>query len=928
MISHSSLVPSSNNTTLTSTISSSSISQPILQATAVSIQSKHMNGLDESKILSPPSTTLTPSSTPSTTPTYSSSSMNTSGFGQQQQSVVLGAAGNTANIIPSISSTNVNSVSIPTNNHISPFNNGMLNTAFYGDPNLMQLLSNIIQNNQNGYLTGMYPVNYGYGGSTLQLGTGVGTPYFGNYCIQSGIGVPFGSHFSMNHSTFGFTGEDFSEQLVSNRNIQGEAGSVSTLDSKKNQLTTPERTKGDINVVNLNDKKTELPAILENSIDEALNKKRRKETSIDSVNSLVETVATETNSTVDDVVGKQTKSENDEPANSTVEDNLLIQNFSRIKHENINKNKGITEINDSPTSNSVIGSCISSSLLSAIHEEELFMSSDRRTPFDKILRIHTSLVGSLSWTPPIDRDDVVLKPASSSSVAVETLNNSSTSVTKDNVDDSNAESNSKAVIQVRSSEDYNPFKQREYNSANVTCFSPRMLPDWQLNWLRDVTRSLSNVPKSPMTGIHFDRTKPAWAVSYYECETRKYYFFFIPDLSEYTIEITLAAAIGCRQNVVARGAHKRKKPGVLTFNLYSGQFEKSATDSINPSLSSSSTSLLKGSSSNINDSGIFESDIISFKKDTKEHNVRVSRSNCDNSTNKNKGNNVVLESSGLYNGSCNLTGLNNLANLAALGTVTAALSGSNSGQTSMPAPLHTTTSAKNTESPLGSPNSSSTSGQGIIGVNPLGGNIFDQNIGNIANSGNLIGLGVNFPFQFNGLPPLQNNNIASQIFLQHLQPSLLHPSTIKSQLILSGNAHPVSTSNAFSSHHFQIPQYRNLNNNPFVPEIINGGSGVLNVENGLSQQGTVNNCNSFVFDQSSNNSVSSPQTLSSVQVSATSTPTSTSASTPVSILSSKISPTSSSCNCVHSDGISDIDKTKTLDTLLEETSNVNQDKSS
>ncbi|KAL7066140.1 hypothetical protein ACR3K2_34240 [Cryptosporidium serpentis] len=194
-------------------------------------------------------------------------------------------------------------------------------------------------------------------------------------------------------------------------------------------------------------------------------------------------------------------------------------------------------------------SIIANSNISKTSDDEIQIIDDRQTPFEKILRIHSSLVGSLSWLPPKDINHTILKSSE-----------------YDNRNDQDKEN---------INEDYDPFKQRKYDDSYVTCFSPRMLPDWQLNWLRDVTRSLPSVPKSPMTGIHFDRTKPAWAVSYYECETRKYYFFFIPDLSQNTVEITLAAAIGCRQNVVARGAHKRKKPGVLTFNLYSGQFEKS-----------------------------------------------------------------------------------------------------------------------------------------------------------------------------------------------------------------------------------------------------------------------------------------------------------------------------------------------------------------
>ncbi|KAH7648098.1 hypothetical protein FG379_000022 [Cryptosporidium bovis] len=886
---------------------SSSTSPQELQATASTIPTKHINRLDENQVLSPPSTTLTPSSTPSTTPTYSTSSMNSSNFSQQQQSVISGTVKNTNSAIPSMSPVNsINGVNIPTNNQISTFNNGMLNTAFYSDPNVMQLLlSNLIQSNQSGYMTGMYPINHGYGGSAVHFGSGIGTPYFGNYCIQNGIPIPFGSYVPMNQSAFGLIGGDFSEQLVANKNIQDKVVSASTIiDSKQNQLT-PERSTNEYNIFNLYDKKTELPAILEDNTDDVFSKKRRKETSVDSVNSLVETVATETNSTADDTVVKQTKTENDELENSkinlndennnsTVVDGLLIQNCSKVKQQECtNNNQVIGESSDSPNTHINNGNGVSSSLLSAIHEEELYMSSDRKTSFDKILRIHASLVGSLSWTPPIDRDDVVLKPALSTSVPVESLNNNSSSASKDNGDNSNTENNNKN-IQTGFNEEYNPFKRREYNSANVTCFSPRMLPDWQLNWLRDVTRSLSNVPKSPMTGIHFDRTKPAWAVSYYECETRKYYFFFIPDLSEYTIEITLAAAIGCRQNVVARGAHKRKKPGVLTFNLYSGQFEKSVPESINANLSSGVTSILKANNGSINNSNIFESDFVSFKKDIQEHNI-------DNNGGRNKGKHGILESSNTFSGNYNLGGLNNLASLAALGTATAALAGSSSGQTPISIPVPNSTSVIS-ESVLGSSNSPGTNAQTTIGVNTFGNNIFDQNIGNIATSGGkLIGLGCNFPFQFNGMPPLQQNNMASQMLFQHLQPSLLYPNTIQAQLTLSGNAHPVTTSAAtLNTHHFHIPQYRYLNNNPFVMDTVNEGPGV-NIENGLCQQSTVNS--SFTCDKPSSNSLSSPLS-SSVQVSTASTPsTSTSASTPVSMLSSKISPTSLSSSHVNSDGI-------------------------
>ncbi|KAF7458875.1 AP2 domain transcription factor AP2IV-2 [Cryptosporidium felis] len=435
----------------------------------------------------------------------------------------------------------------------------MVNPAIYNDPALLQFyFANLLQGNQTCIPT-VYPLNCGF--NPYLGGVGLSAPGIQN-CASVTEQTPAQ-----------LIPKDGPEIIVPSTILESNSNSTKVTKHVETSgqiiISTPERVKQEEDTSACLDK-SDLDGGLEtgHTEDPSL-KKRRKECSIDSVNSVVETVATETNSNLDECssgkksrdetenrtfeIGQEDYAENEDASinvdlvNEGHQENILNSHYPPLKNE---QTKWVSS--DSRGQNRNSPPTVSG------HEEDIFLSNDRKTSFDKILRIHSSLVGSLSWTAPVDKDGIVLKSTRESG-------------------SSKLDEPGKAIGQ-SCQDDYNPFIQREYNSSNVTCFSPRMLPDWQLNWLRDVTRSLSTVPKSPMTGIHFDRTKPAWAVSYYECETRKYYFFFIPDLSEYTVEITLAAAIGCRQNVVARGAHKRKKPGVLTFNLYSGQFEKSATE--------------------------------------------------------------------------------------------------------------------------------------------------------------------------------------------------------------------------------------------------------------------------------------------------------------------------------------------------------------
>ncbi|KAJ1608692.1 hypothetical protein OJ253_1824 [Cryptosporidium canis] len=516
----------------------------------------HPNSLGEaSQSFSPPSTTLTPSSTPSDTPKPSNPLINNPNIAQIA-SLATSQIANQQIAPPFMFQPGVNQA----------FNNGMLNTALFNDPTLLQLyFTNFLQGNHT-LMNSMYPYGCGYapfapGAPAVMAGSRGGVP-----TLEGSTAPPL---------IFKDNPEPVKTQDASSVVSPNSANAIACEGLGQTILSTPERTKQEITAL------TDKTGITE-SIDDSSLKKRRKECSIDSVSSVVETVATETNSNVDECsAGKKSRNametrsfehsheadvDTEHVGEDEISDNQMgsIQGPSQYTQMRTGETRQVSsDFNSSGGSVVVPG---------ASHEDDVFLSNDRKTSFEKIMRIHSSLIGSLSWTVPTNKDDVVLKSLKdgAASGCGETPSNSSSSASKG--DDADKPAGHGA------NDDYNPFIQRDYSSSNVTCFSPRMLPDWQLNWLRDVTRSLSNVPKSPMTGIHFDRTKPAWAVSYYECETRKYYFFFIPDLSEYTIEITLAAAIGCRQNVVARGAHKRKKPGVLTFNLYSGQFEKSALE--------------------------------------------------------------------------------------------------------------------------------------------------------------------------------------------------------------------------------------------------------------------------------------------------------------------------------------------------------------
>ncbi|EAK87572.1 hypothetical protein [Cryptosporidium parvum Iowa II] len=534
----------------------------------------HPNSLNErNQSFSPPSTTLTPSSTPSSTPTPSSSSVPTPNIAQIAS---LAASHMTSQqmVSPFMFQQGIN----------QSFNNGMMNTALYNDPALLQLyFTNLFQGN-HGFMPPMYP----YGSS------------YAPYIPGAKNGIPVTENTSTPQIVFKDNLENM-KNLATNSIVSPKSNDLEKLVKNNGNdnlvqviLSTPERTKQE-NIISTD--KIEIAVSTENgNVYDTSMKKRRKECSIDSVNSAVETVATETNSNMDECSAKkksinevvETRSFENSPEDEA--DNAGEEDDNSENVETLGENR-IESLQSSPqylnlkseenksssnNFNSSIGG--GNSISTNSHEDELFLSNDRKTSFDKIMRIHSSLIGSLSWTVPTDKDDIILKSAkenNGNSTSETSNNNNATSINNNSSSSTNKHDESNKSINQNGQDEYNPFIQRDYNSANVTCFSPRMLPDWQLNWLRDVTRSLSSVPKSPMTGIHFDRTKPAWAVSYYECETRKYYFFFIPDLSEYTIEITLAAAIGCRQNVVARGAHKRKKPGVLTFNLYSGQFEKS-----------------------------------------------------------------------------------------------------------------------------------------------------------------------------------------------------------------------------------------------------------------------------------------------------------------------------------------------------------------
>ncbi|KAJ1610027.1 hypothetical protein OIY81_1785 [Cryptosporidium canis] len=516
----------------------------------------HPNSLGEgSQSFSPPSTTLTPSSTPSDTPKPSNPLINNPNIAQIA-SLATSQIANQQIAPPFMFQPGVNQA----------FNNGMLNTALFNDPALLQLyFTNFLQGN-HALMNPMYPYGCGYapfapGAPAVMAGSRGGVP-----TLEGSTAPPL---------IFKDNPEPVKTQDANSVVSPSSANAIACEGLGQAILSTPERTKQEITAL------TDKTGIIE-SVDDSSLKKRRKECSIDSVSSVVETVATETNSNVDECsAGKKSRNametrsfehsqEADVDAENVGEDEISDNQMGSIQgpSQYTQMRTGETRQVSSDFSSSG-GSVV---VPGASHEDDVFLSNDRKTSFEKIMRIHSSLIGSLSWTVPANKDDVVLKSLKDggASGCGETPSNSSSSANKG--DDAGKPAGQGA------NDDYNPFIQRDYSSSNVTCFSPRMLPDWQLNWLRDVTRSLSNVPKSPMTGIHFDRTKPAWAVSYYECETRKYYFFFIPDLSEYTIEITLAAAIGCRQNVVARGAHKRKKPGVLTFNLYSGQFEKSSSE--------------------------------------------------------------------------------------------------------------------------------------------------------------------------------------------------------------------------------------------------------------------------------------------------------------------------------------------------------------
>ncbi|KAH8582971.1 uncharacterized protein ELE39_002316 [Cryptosporidium sp. chipmunk genotype I] len=533
----------------------------------------HPNSLNEgNQSFSPPSTTLTPSSTPSNTPTPSS--IKTPNIAQIA-SLATSHIANQQMVSPFMFQQGIN----------QSFNNGMMNTALYNDPALLQLyFANLFQGSQ-GFVPSMYPYGCGY------------TPYISG----AKNGIPATENTSVSQIVFKENLEAI-KNLATNSIISPKSND-STKTVKTNAcdnlvqviLSTPERTKQE-NTVSTD--KIEIVGCVENGIaDDASIKKRRKECSIDSVNSVVETVATETNSNMDECSAKkksisevvETRSfeiTQEDETDNTGEEEESSENIEALGENHIESLQSSPQYlhlksEESKPSSNTFNSTIGGNIISTnSHEDELFLSNDRKTSFDKIMRIHSSLIGSLSWTVPTEKDDTILKSTKGNGENCnnEISNNSNVTGISNNSSSTNKNDESNKSLNQNGQDEYNPFLQRDYNSANVTCFSPRMLPDWQLNWLRDVTRSLSSVPKSPMTGIHFDRTKPAWAVSYYECETRKYYFFFIPDLSEYTIEITLAAAIGCRQNVVARGAHKRKKPGVLTFNLYSGQFEKSTPE--------------------------------------------------------------------------------------------------------------------------------------------------------------------------------------------------------------------------------------------------------------------------------------------------------------------------------------------------------------
>lgn len=521
----------------------------------------HPNSLCEgNQSFSPPSTTLTPSSTPSNTPTPSSSSIPTPNIAQIA-SMATSQMTNQQIVSPFIFQQGINQA----------FNNGMMNTALYNDPALLQLyFANLFQGN-HGFIPSIYP----YGGYTPYVSVGGTTGNTTGKTVITGAksGIPVIDNASISQM--------LKDNMELTKNLAIKSLKTNAYDNLGQViLSTPERAKQeDVTTT----EKTEITVSFENGNDDTSLKKRRKECSIDSVNSIVETVATETNSNMDECSAEKKSinevetrafeiSQDDEAENIEEDNSENIQGSSQYLH--LKSEEGKSNSNNFNSSTGEVNISTTS------HDDELFLSNDRKTSFDKIMRIHSSLIGSLSWTVPTDKDDTILKSVkeNSGNGNSDTSNNNCAISNNNSSSTTNKHEESNKSLNQNGQDEYNPFIQREYNSANVTCFSPRMLPDWQLNWLRDVTRSLSNVPKSPMTGIHFDRTKPAWAVSYYECETRKYYFFFIPDLSEYTIEITLAAAIGCRQNVVARGAHKRKKPGVLTFNLYSGQFEKSTAE--------------------------------------------------------------------------------------------------------------------------------------------------------------------------------------------------------------------------------------------------------------------------------------------------------------------------------------------------------------
>eukprot|EP00920_Eleutheroschizon_duboscqi_P004491 GHVT01010281.1.p1 GENE.GHVT01010281.1~~GHVT01010281.1.p1 ORF type:complete len:1069 (-),score=157.71 GHVT01010281.1:1103-4309(-) len=84
-----------------------------------------------------------------------------------------------------------------------------------------------------------------------------------------------------------------------------------------------------------------------------------------------------------------------------------------------------------------------------------------------------------------------------------------------------------------------------------------MLSSTALKRLKEFTRSLTRLPRTSETGIHFNRNRPSWAVTFWHHGVRKYRHMFVPDLSSTTVHLVLQEAIRVRRHLLLLEGNKK-----------------------------------------------------------------------------------------------------------------------------------------------------------------------------------------------------------------------------------------------------------------------------------------------------------------------------------------------------------------------------------